>query len=123
VGKNFLPLWDDVLDSLLKHRLNGLGLIIREHLKRAGKENGNLLLTKQDFMKRAGIAHDSVAGTIRRLEAKGLIKTRGGDFNPGTGHRNHLRFTLTFRVSTKGTENPSFLARPKTRTPQAENRD
>jgi DNA-binding MarR family transcriptional regulator len=96
---NFLPLYRDVAKAMLASRLNGseyraLMLIIVEHLKHAGKENGSLIVTQKDFINTGGIDHASVAGAIRGLVAKGFIAVKGGEYNAGTGRRNHLVFTL-----------------------------
>jgi hypothetical protein len=100
VGKpNFLPLYRHVVEAMLEARLNGseyraLMLIVLEHLKQGGKENGNLIVTQENFIKAGRIDHASVAGAIRGLKAKSLIDFKGGEYNPGTGRRNHLAFTL-----------------------------
>jgi hypothetical protein len=79
-----------------------LQLIIVEYLAHAGKENGNIRVPQKDFIEVARIDIGSVAPALRRLEAKGFIAIAGGEFNPGTGYRNPLKFTLTFRCSIGG---------------------
>jgi DNA-binding MarR family transcriptional regulator len=118
---NFLKLHRDVAGAMLSARLTGseyraLMLIIVEHLKHAGKENGNLIVTKANFIKGAGIDHDSVAGAIRSLEAKGFIEVKGGEYNPATGRKNCLSFTLAFMESKSGASTFRFSAGQENRT-------
>jgi DNA-binding MarR family transcriptional regulator len=111
---NFIQLDRHVVEAMLAAKLSGseyraLMLIVEEHLKHAGKDNGKLIVTQKDFINTGGIAHDSVAGAIRGLVAKGFIDVRGGEYNAGTGRRNHKVFTLAFLNGKRRDRNVSVL--------------
>ena len=116
---NFLPLYRDVVEALLEAELSGseyraLMMIVLEHLKHAGKENGKLVVIHADFAGLGGIDRKSVAGAIRGLEAKGFIEVKGGEYNPKTGRRHCLKFNLSFLDRTNTSQNFGSLPPGKT---------
>lgn len=80
--------------SLSASALRALQRILREHSAHAGKENGRLKITHNDFV-RVNVHKDSVANAIKELVFKGLIrieqKGRGGRWTPAP-----TLFRLTF---------------------------
>ena len=78
--------------SVSAHRV--ISRIEIEHASHGGSENGNLPVTKQNFMD-YGMDHNAVAPAIREAEALGFIRMK-----PGRGgnadHRQPNRFFLTF---------------------------
>src|SRR5262245_50556342 len=78
--------------SVSAHRV--ISRIEIEHAHHGGNDNGNLPVTKHDFMA-YGMDHNAVAPAIREAEALGFIRMkrgRGGNAN----YRQSNRFFLTF---------------------------
>jgi DNA-binding transcriptional MocR family regulator len=67
-----------------------------EHASHGGSANGNLPVTKQNFMD-YGIHHDAVAPAIREAEALGFIRMKRGR-GGNAEHRQPNRFFLTFAL-------------------------
>jgi hypothetical protein len=80
--------------SVSAHRV--ISRIEIEHASHGGSENGNLPVTKQNFMD-YGIHHDAVAPAIREAEALGLIRMKRGR-GGNADHRQPNRFFLTFAL-------------------------
>src|SRR5215831_10216699 len=78
--------------SLSAHRI--ISRIEIEHANHGGLENGNLPVTKQDFMD-YGMDHDAVAPAIREAEALGFIRMKRGR-GGNADHRQPHRFFLTY---------------------------
>jgi hypothetical protein len=78
--------------SVSAHRV--ISRIEIEHAHHGGSENGNLPVTKQNFMD-YGMDHDAVAPAIREAEALGFIRMKRGR-GGNADHRQPNRFFLTF---------------------------
>jgi hypothetical protein len=78
--------------SVSAHRV--ISRIEIEHASHGGSENGNLPVTKQNFMD-YGIHHDAVAPAIREAEALGFVRMKRGR-GGNADHRQPNRFFLTF---------------------------
>jgi hypothetical protein len=78
--------------SVSAHRV--ISRIEIEHAHHGGSENGNLPVTKQNFMD-YGMHHDAVAPAIREAEALGFIRMKRGR-GGNAEHRQPNRFFLTF---------------------------
>ena len=117
----------EIVETLLELDLTGseykaMFAIILEHLKQRGQRNGTLIVTRRDFIEIAKIHHHGVTGAIQGLEAKGLSRSKGGEYNPATGRRNSRAFTLTFLESTKGNSDFDSLPVRKPAHMTSENR-
>ena len=91
-----------------------------EHLRHAGKENGNLVVTFDDFNK-SGIRRQSVAGAIRGLERRGLVRGVRSGRDLENGKRLPTRYRLTFLPSVEGpptNEWERFTAQVKIQKPR-----
>jgi hypothetical protein len=76
---------------------NGLRVIVRvmiEHMRHAGTENGNLIVTHDDFID-YGIRRNSVADAIKNANASGFLDSRRGKRSYGK-HRRPTVHTLTW---------------------------
>jgi len=78
--------------SVSAHRV--ISRIEIEHASHGGSENGNLPVTKQNFMD-YGMDHNAVAPAIREAEALGFIRMKRGR-GGNADHRQPNRFFLTF---------------------------
>ena len=78
--------------SVSAHRV--ISRIEIEHASHGGSENGNLPVTKQNFMD-YGMDHDAIAPAIREAEALGLIRMKRGR-GGNADYRQPNRFFLTF---------------------------
>jgi hypothetical protein len=78
--------------SVSAHRV--VSRIEIEHASHGGSENGNLPVTKQNFMD-YGMDHDAIAPAIREAEALGFIRMKRGR-GGNAEHRQPNRFFLTF---------------------------
>jgi len=78
--------------SLSARRL--LSRIEIEHADHGGTENGNLVVTKQNFMD-YGIHHDAIAPATREVEALGFTRMRRGR-GGNAEHRRPNKFFLTY---------------------------
>jgi hypothetical protein len=78
--------------SVSAHRI--ISRIEIEHASHGGSENGNLPVTKQNFMD-YGMNHDAIAPAIREAEALGFIRMKRGR-GGNAEHRQPNRFFLTF---------------------------
>jgi hypothetical protein len=67
-----------------------------EHAHHGGTENGNLLVTKMNFMD-YGIHHDAVAPAIREVEALGFIRMKHGR-GGNAEYRRPNKFFLTYAL-------------------------
>jgi len=78
--------------SVSAHRV--ISRIEIEHAAHGGSENGNLPVTKQNFMD-YGMDHDAIAPAIRGAEALGFIRMKRGR-GGNAEHKQPNRFFLTF---------------------------
>jgi hypothetical protein len=78
--------------SVSAHRV--ISRIEIEHAHHGGNDNGNLPVTKHDFMA-YGMDHNAVAPAIREAEALGFIRMKRGR-GGNADHRQPNRFFLTF---------------------------
>ena len=99
IDGQFSPRLVEMLDSsayrvlsLSAHRV--ISRIEIEHAEHGGCDNGNLPVTKQDFID-YGIHHDAVAPAIREAEALGFIRMKRGR-GGNADHRQPNKFFLTF---------------------------
>jgi hypothetical protein len=101
IGGQWSPRMIDMLESpayrvlsVSAHRV--MSRIEIEHASHGGSENGNLPVTKQNFMD-YGIHHNAVAPAIREAEALGFIRMKRGR-GGNAEHRQPNRFFLTFAL-------------------------
>jgi hypothetical protein len=99
IGGQFSPRLVEMLESpayrvlsVSAHRI--ISRIEIEHASHGGSENGNLPVTKQNFMD-YGMDHDAIAPAIREAEALGFIRMKHGR-GGNAEHRQPNRFFLTF---------------------------
>jgi hypothetical protein len=99
IGGQFSPRLVEMLESpayrvlsVSAHRL--ISRIEIEHASHGGSENGNLPVTKQNFMD-YGMHHDAIAPAIREAEALGFIRMKRGR-GGNADRRQPNRFFLTF---------------------------
>jgi hypothetical protein len=78
--------------SVSAHRV--ISRIEIEHARHGGNDNGNLPVTKHDFMA-YGMDHNAVAPAIREAEALGFIRMKRGR-GGNADYRQPNRFFLTF---------------------------
>jgi hypothetical protein len=81
--------------------------VLEEHMAHAGKENSNLLVTTDDFLK-WGIDDESVSAATREAVALGLLylsrRGRGGNAEHRVAHRWGIPFLKDSKGSFLGTE-------------------
>jgi hypothetical protein len=80
--------------SVSAHRV--ISRIEIEHASHGGSENGNLPVTKQNFMD-YGMDHDAIAPAIREAEALGFIRMKRGR-GGNAEHRLPNKFFLTYAI-------------------------
>src|SRR5262249_20888208 len=78
--------------SVSAHRV--ISRIEIEHASHGGSENGNLPVTKQNFMD-YGMDHNAVAPAIPQAEAHGFIRMKRG-LGGNADHRGPNSFSVTF---------------------------